>query len=111
MTPAGIEPVPFRFVAQHLNHCATAVPSCTLSSNVNTPLPSNEISCVRLEDKLHSNYEFLISAISQGRVTSSCFCTGWILATEVPSLLLDELRLSIIEICSITSLSLPHKAI
>ena len=26
MTPAGIEPANFRFVAQHLNHCATAVP-------------------------------------------------------------------------------------
>jgi len=24
MTPSGIEPVTFRFVAQHLNHCATA---------------------------------------------------------------------------------------
>ena len=26
MTPSGIQPVTFRFVAQHLNHCATAVP-------------------------------------------------------------------------------------
>jgi len=26
LTPAGTEPVTFRFVAQHLNHCATAVP-------------------------------------------------------------------------------------
>ena len=26
MTPTGIEPVTFRFVVQHLNHCATAVP-------------------------------------------------------------------------------------
>ena len=26
MTVAGIEPATFRFVAQHLNHCATAVP-------------------------------------------------------------------------------------
>ena len=26
ITPAGIEPAAFRFVAQHLNHCATAVP-------------------------------------------------------------------------------------
>jgi len=26
MTPAGIEPATFRFVAQRLNHCATAVP-------------------------------------------------------------------------------------
>jgi len=29
MTPAGIEPATFRFVAQHLNHCATAVPLST----------------------------------------------------------------------------------
>ena len=26
LTPARIEPATFRFVAQHLNHCATAVP-------------------------------------------------------------------------------------
>ena len=26
LTPAGIEPATFRFLAQHLNHCATAVP-------------------------------------------------------------------------------------
>ena len=26
MTPAGIEPASFRFVAQLLNHCATAIP-------------------------------------------------------------------------------------
>ena len=30
VTPAGIEPATFRFVAQHLNHCATAVPSNNL---------------------------------------------------------------------------------
>jgi hypothetical protein len=27
MTPSGIEPATFRFVAQYLNHCATAVPA------------------------------------------------------------------------------------
>jgi len=26
MTPSGIEPATFRFAAQNLNHCATAVP-------------------------------------------------------------------------------------
>ena len=28
MTSSGIEPATFRSVAQHLNHCATAVPCC-----------------------------------------------------------------------------------
>ena len=27
LTLAGIEPATFQFVAQHLNHCATAVPT------------------------------------------------------------------------------------
>jgi len=26
LTPGGIEPATFQIVAQHLNHCATAVP-------------------------------------------------------------------------------------
>ena len=29
LTLAGIEPATFRFVAQHLNHCATTVPTNT----------------------------------------------------------------------------------
>jgi len=37
MTPAAIEPETFRFVAQYLNHCATAVPTVinVLSFNCN----------------------------------------------------------------------------
>jgi len=27
MTPSGMEPATFRFVTQHLNHCATVVPT------------------------------------------------------------------------------------
>ena len=34
MTPAGIEPATFRFVAQHLNHCATAVPGVHMHIHV-----------------------------------------------------------------------------
>ena len=30
MTPAGIEPATFRFAAQHLNYCATAVVAAVL---------------------------------------------------------------------------------
>jgi hypothetical protein len=34
LTPTGIERATFRIVAQHLNHCATAVPHfCTVSDN------------------------------------------------------------------------------
>ena len=41
MTPAGIEPATFRFVAQHLNHCATVVPLrwCYAVYN-SSPLPT-----------------------------------------------------------------------
>ena len=44
MTPAGIEPATFRFVAQHLNHCATAVPDqITLEDmKVLTATPSSD---------------------------------------------------------------------
>jgi len=34
MTPAGIEQATFRFVAQHLNHCATAVPVLQETSQI-----------------------------------------------------------------------------
>ena len=36
MTPAGIEPTIFRFVAQHRNHCATAVPQNYVIAASNT---------------------------------------------------------------------------
>jgi len=35
LTPAGIEPATFRFVAQRLNHCATAVPHFREDSKLN----------------------------------------------------------------------------
>ena len=33
LTPTGIEPTTFRFVAQHLNLCATAVPTLLRAGN------------------------------------------------------------------------------
>ena len=40
MTPAGIEPATFRFVAQHLNHCVTAVPQTTGETNKKSKVTS-----------------------------------------------------------------------
>jgi len=36
MTPSGIEPATLRFVTQHLNHCAAAVPALRVMSEFNT---------------------------------------------------------------------------
>ena len=53
-TPAGIEPATFRFIAQHLNHCATAVPPYWFV--VGFYLPTDMVSYPR---KLHcSNYGY-----------------------------------------------------
>jgi len=38
LTPPGIEPATFGIVAQHLNHCATAVPLRWWYNNINSQL-------------------------------------------------------------------------
>ena len=44
LTPAGIEPATFRFAAQHLKHCATAVPlALHYITYLRTLFPSLEI--------------------------------------------------------------------
>ena len=53
MTPAGIEPATFRFVAQHLNHCATAVPN---KSGVTT-----EIRCVTKTEVYNDVFEVTVA--------------------------------------------------
>ena len=40
MTPSGIEPATFRFVAQHLNHSATAVPNYATNTTAQMFWPS-----------------------------------------------------------------------
>ena len=49
VTPVGIEPATFRFVAQHLNHCATAVPTQGKNGKEICKLPILAISalCIR----------------------------------------------------------------
>ena len=50
LTPAGIEPATFRFVAQHLNHCAAAVLAhvCTLFYMRKGPSPVTELSVLNI---------------------------------------------------------------
>ena len=49
MTPAGIEPATFQFVAQHLNHCATAVPTFIWYVNENN--------IFKIQDVKFTNYK------------------------------------------------------
>jgi len=42
--PSGIEPATFRFVAQHLNHCATAVHLAGLGKNKNSTVTDIQLS-------------------------------------------------------------------
>ena len=41
MTPSGIEPATFRFVAQHLNHCTTIRTGVKVADKCRWPLTSN----------------------------------------------------------------------
>jgi len=43
MKPAGIEPATLRFVAQHLNHCATAVPYAEMHAQKNVKNKSTNL--------------------------------------------------------------------
>ena len=50
MTPAGIEPVTFRFVAQHLNRCATAVE----------------------QGNFYSDYQKTLDGVTRGQLVNTC---------------------------------------
>jgi len=74
MAPAGIEPATFQFVAQHLNYCATAVPSIYVviitydGGNVKSEADHN-IFCMR---------EFLILYIKRNGVKcAGCNLSFW----------------------------------
>jgi len=69
LTPAGIEPATFRFVAQHLNHCATAVPN-TISKRRNFMFCCPCIS-IYLCNKTQIDAMFILSLFRQS--TSTCF--------------------------------------
>jgi hypothetical protein len=47
MTPSGIEPATFRFVAQQLNHCATAVLIHELKEYLNLHNKTNKCTIIK----------------------------------------------------------------
>jgi len=60
LTPSGIEPATFRFVTQHLNHCATAVPNklnnffkiTVILNNVFRPQKTRKKTTIKLHNTL-----------------------------------------------------------
>ena len=79
MTPAGIEPVTYRFVAQHLNHCATAVPRdarCQLKI-LQSERPSLSFIYFRLYSKRIQEYKTFYKWKQRGNIritTPRCLC-------------------------------------
>ena len=68
--PSGIKPATFRFVAQHLNHCATAVPHFILILY----FKHNGMSCAEI--KFHNAFKFNSShklVVSFGPITTDGF--------------------------------------
>ena len=73
MTPAGIKPAAFRFVAQHLKHCATAVPTlitvrCIITGTCrfyigggSISLYSDQLSVIMFHTKCLQNIYFCLS--------------------------------------------------
>jgi len=61
MTPAGIEPANFRFVAQHLNHCATAVPFFSLITRWKSKIHNLKCDSLFTRDVVYSHVPNLIS--------------------------------------------------
>ena len=56
MTPSGIEPETFRFVAQHRNHCATAITNLTnQNKNYRNKLFPNTISMTNVNERTLNN--------------------------------------------------------
>ena len=67
MTPAGIEPATFRFVAQHINQCATAVPRYF---STGTFLPLNCLEDAPASHKLMNEFGMLIHTHREETLTT-----------------------------------------
>ena len=88
MTPAGIEPATFWFVAQHLNHCATAVPQCMYMDIYIILITSNHknITVIMLS---HAFFYFkpIFISDSQGQETKlspiSSHCSKWLRSIDL----------------------------
>ena len=88
MTPDGIQPATFRFVAQHLNHCATAVPTVEVlwfNILVFTPL------AIFFQVLAQQFYTFSVS---------SSFLLTWILFCHIRRSLWSKKRTSDVETAS-----------
>jgi hypothetical protein len=60
MTPSGIELATSRFVAQNLNHCATAVPLSRITNNNNNNNNNNnkyKAEIINIAEYLNRNYK------------------------------------------------------
>ena len=80
MTPSGIKPATFRFVAQHLNHCATAVPTSNRGTNVKISLKIKHLK--NLPNLYIINSIYKISLIHYNSITNGRYENDGVMSVE-----------------------------
>jgi len=87
LTPAGIELATFRFVAEHLNHCATVVPFTLLTTQKNTSMFTNSLKgCITTKRHFHTHMychfllhlAFTFHSKTYERSLESCFLSVYV---------------------------------
>jgi len=86
MTPAGIEPATLRFVAEHLNHCANAVPGGSSTVHIYTQTIHRTTQSTQTEQRttqlIHKTTQFCIYNLDAGLYRDICKDSKLILGTE-----------------------------
>jgi hypothetical protein len=93
MTPCGIEPATFRFVAQYLNHCATISgphPICARTNIFSVTSPQCTLMPIRLQT-CFTNWIFLAVSFSNQNLVRS-YCSPLILCKPTQTVCIEQTK-------------------
>jgi len=107
VTPAGIEPATFRFVAQHLNHCATAFPPTLMYPHQNNQLLVHDKRCFDAHWPAAFQFEILMTIFVELHVVagSSRNCAGRPQAVSRRRMLIHTYHAAPLPCCAVALIS------